>query len=341
MRKVGIAILGLGTVGEAFFRIIKGDMFQSDEEDAIGFEVRAVFVRDVNKKRNVDLSGITITENYQEIINDPDIHVCIECMGGAGTEQTAEIVEAAIKKGKHIVMSSKKCLAQNMNEIIDLANDYHVQLRFEAAASGAIPICQTIMNMSDRNEINKMYGIVNATTNYVLSLMEENRTGMAKALDIAGEKGITENDASEDIDGWDAAYKMKILARLGMQADIDCMEIHPVSVNSARTKGADNNTVTKQIFYLEKADHQIRYYVGSVELERNSILYHVTGTYNIILVDSACSGLRAYYVKGAGGLETASVMYEDLLDLYRRDYRIRRPDTVVCKEIEASDIDLK
>ena len=248
------------------------------------------------------------------------IHVCIECMGGAGADKTVEMIEAAIKKGKHIVMSSKKVLALNMSRIIDLANYYNIQLRFEATVGGAIPICRTIMSMSNKNEINKMYGIINATTNFVLTLMEKYSIDMAEALDMAKKKGFTENDSSEDIDGWDAAYKMKILAGIGMKADINCKELEPVSMMPFHHVTSDQKVKIKQIFYVERDGNEIKYYIGPVELESSSMMYHVRDNYNIIFVESRNSGIRAYYGKGAGGKETASVIYEDLLDIFKQCY---------------------
>ncbi|NLL77472.1 MAG: homoserine dehydrogenase [Clostridiales bacterium] len=338
IKKIGVGLLGLGTVGEEVFKLIKGNHLFSNEKLEIEFEIYAIYVKDINKKRNVDVSGIHITSNYEEVVNNPDIHVCIECMGGAGADKTVEIIDAAIRKGKHIIMSSKKCLAYNMNHIIDMANYYNVQLRFEATVGGAIPICRTLMSMSSENKINRMYGVINATTNYVLSLMEKYNIDFDEALNIAKEKGITENDSSEDIDGWDAAYKMKILAGIGMKADINLDEISPVSVSSLVNLKNDNIRI-KQIFYVEKSsDNKIMFYVGPAELEKNNVMYNVRENYNIVFVDSSYSGIRAYYGKGAGGKETASAMYEDLLDIYKQCYWFELTDVTTCEKIDINEI---
>lgn len=340
MKKVGIAFLGFGTVGEEVFRLLEKSHYVGEDNIDIQFEVRAIFVRDVLKKRNVDVSGIYITSNYLDIINNPDIHICIECMGGVAANKTVEIIEAAIRKGKHIIMSSKKCFAQNMSHIIGLANYYNVQLRFEATVGGAIPICHSLMSMSSKNEINRMYGVINATTNYVLSLMEQYHMDIDKALEIAKNKGFTENDSSEDIDGWDAAYKMKILAGVGMKVELNCDEIDPVTMNLFEHRDSDRITSVRQIFYLEKKENRIAYYVGPVELEKDNIMYNVRDNYNIIFVDSKGSGVRAYYGKGAGGKETASIMYEDLLDIFKHCYWLNLSKTAVCEKISAKEINI-
>ena len=340
MKKVGIAFLGLGTVGEEVFKLLKENRYLGDDKLDIEFEIRAIFVRDINKKRNVNVSGISITSDYLDVINNPDIHICIECMGGAGADKTVEIIEAAIKKGKHIVMSSKKSFAHNMSHIIDLAYYYNVQLRFEATVGGAIPICHTLMSMANKNEISKMYGVINATTNYVLSLMEKYDIDMDEALDIAKKKGITENDSSEDIDGWDAAYKMKILVGIGMKVDINCNEIYPVSMNTYVNEDIVRNTIVRQIFYVERNDNKISYYIGPVELESTNMMYNVMDNYNIVFVDSRSSGIRAYYGKGAGGKETASVIYEDLLDIFKHNYWFELSETTICEKLNVNEINL-
>lgn len=338
IRKVGIGFLGLGTVGEQVLALIKEKQLV-EEELNIEFEIHSIFVRDTNKKRNVDVTGIYMTSNYEEVINNPNIQVCFECMGGAGADSTVEIVTAAMKKGKHVIMSSKKCLAQNMNQILEAANYYNVQLRFEATVGGAIPICRTIMNMSKKNKITRMFGIVNATTNYVISLMEQSDIDFNKALEIAREKGITENDSSEDIDGWDAAYKMKILTRIGMNLDVDCKEIFPESSNTIERCKISDDASVRQIFCIERQEeNRVLYYIGPAELDKNSIMGSVRENYNVIFVDSSCSGLRAYYGKGAGGKETASVMYEDLLDIYKQCYWYEAANEAVCNKINSKEV---
>jgi homoserine dehydrogenase len=337
---IGIGFLGLGTVGSQVLNLIKENQLLIEETYHIKFVVHSILVRDIDKKRDVDVSGIYMTSDYEEVIQNPNIQVCFECMGGAGNHKTYEMIKAAINNGKHVIMSSKKCLALYMNQIIEASNSNKVQLRFEATVGGAIPICRTLMSMSKNNGIKKMYGIVNATTNYIVSLMERTQMNFDKALELAKEKGFAENDPSEDIDGWDALYKMSILSRVGMNIDIACDKLTPVSIRStvdkrkALRKITTNNKV-RQIFYIERLENNnISYYIGPVELEMNSMLSSVKENYNMIFVESRNSGLRAFYGKGAGGIETASVMYEDLLDIFKNSFRFEAAKKVKCKNIE-------
>lgn len=334
-KRIGIGFLGLGTVGSQLLALIQENRIIAEEKQDIVFEVHSIFVRDLNKKRDADVSGINLTTSYEEVINNPNIKICIDCMGGSGADITYEIISTAIKKGKHVIMSSKKCFALYMNSIIEAANYNNVQLRFEATVGGAIPVCRTLMNMAGNDKINKMYGIVNATTNYVLSSMEKSDIDFESALAIAQEKGLAENDSSEDITGWDAAYKMSILARVGMHLDIDCEKLTPVSTTMMDDYRVSKNTRIRQVFYLERQeDNSISYYIGPIKLQKNSILGNVKENFNIIFVDSNSSGLRAYYGRGAGGVETASAMYEDLFDIVKRCYWFERADKVECRNIE-------
>lgn len=335
---IGIGFLGLGTVGSKVLGFIQENQMVAGEKVDIKFEVHSIYVRDLIKKRDVDVSGINMTSHYEEVISNPNIQICIECMGGAGTDKTYEIISAAMKNGKHVIMSSKKCLALYMNQIIEAANYYNIQLRFEATVGGAIPICRTLMNMSRNDQINKMYGIVNATTNYVLSSMEQSNTEFEQALRIAKEKGLAENDSSEDITGWDATYKMSILARVGMHLDIGCEKLTPVSTNIMAGRKVSKDTSIRQAFYLERhEDNKVSYYVGPVEVQKNSILGNVKDNFNIIFTDSSSSGLRAYYGRGAGGEETAAAMYEDLLDIVKRCYWFEPAKKVECRKIEINE----
>jgi hypothetical protein len=147
-----------------------------------------------------------------------------------------------------------------------------------------------------------------------------------------------ENDSSEDIDGWDATYKMSILARLGMHLNIDCEKLTPVSINIVDHSKVSKDTSIRQVFYLERqGDNSISYYIGPVEIQTNSILGNVKDNFNIIFVDSSSSGLRAYYGRGAGGVETASAMYEDLLDIVKRCYWFEPAKKVECRRIEINE----
>lgn len=323
IKKVGIAILGLGTVGTHVLKILLENENYFEKEFHIQISVHFVYVHDVHKKRNVSLEGITVTDHAEEIINSPQVNVCIECMGGSGTETAFDIIMRLIEKKKHVIMSSKKCLALHKNEIIEYVNRYNVQLRYDATVGGSIPICKVFQNLSGYDSIKKIYGIANATTNYILTLM--NRTGMdySRALEMAQKAGYAENNVSEDVDGWDALYKMCILLRFGAGIDVSADKIMPESLEAIPDMESEEpDCKIKQIFYAEQlADNRIRYYIGPAAVKKDTVLGGVEGQNNIIFVEHNYGGRRAYYGRGAGGKETAAIMVEDLLDAVYHDVR--------------------
>lgn len=334
IKEIGIAFLGLGTVGSHVLKIIqeKEDFFK--EEFNICFRVHYVYVRDVHKKRNVPLENIIVTNDIEEIINSPQVDICIECMGGSGTEKTYDFILRLIQKGKHIVMSSKKCLALYKNEIVDMVDTHNVQLRYDATVGGSIPICKVLQNMSGFDPINKIWGIANATTNYILTLVCNEGLSYNEALIKAREEGYAENDVSDDLSGCDALYKMCILLRFGARIDVNPQQMIANSLEPLTNISSDKPKENiKQIFCAEKTvDNKLRYYVGPTIVSRNTLLGDVKGENNIIFVEHEYGGTRAYYGAGAGGKETAAIMVEDLIDIIINNVRPKTANQ--CLQLE-------
>lgn len=339
---IGIGFLGLGIVGSQVLSYIKENKDYVEEVYGMEFLTKSVYVRDITKKRDVDTSDIYLTTDVTRIVENPNVQVCIECMGGAGMEETYDAVMGAIHNGKHIVMSSKKCLAVYGTKIIEAANQYNVQLRFEASVGGCIPICRSLMQMSKGDEVTKIYGIVNATSTYILSAMESKKITFDEALQQAKEKGFAENNSSEDILGFDTLNKMRILLRLGMKVDVDCNDVNPVSIENINDESTNREEpIIRQVFYAEKTmQDNINCFVGPQILKSDSMLKNVSENYNMIFVESKHSGLRAYYGKGAGGRETASVMFDDLIDVVQSNYRFEEIKPIGCNCLSGDTFEL-
>lgn len=340
MKEIGIALIGLGTVGSHVLKIICENEKYFQEEYNIHFRVHYVYVRDVHKKRNVSLEHITVTDDIEKIMNCTQVDICIECMGGSGTETTYDIIMRLLQKKKHIIMSSKKCLALYKNEIIDMVNKHNVQLRYDATVGGSIPICKVFQSLSGYDQVNKIYGIANATTNYILTLMCNEHLSYQDALDRAQKAGYAENDVSEDLDGWDALYKMCILLRFGVGIDVNPQQMIPYGLESlTNIFDEKSKEKVKQIFYAERtADNKIRYYVGPVIASKNSVIGDVEGKNNIIFVEHKYGGTRAYYGAGAGGEVTAAIMVEDLIDIIFHDVRLKAAKK--CVQLEQIQLNL-
>jgi homoserine dehydrogenase len=376
VKVIGIGFLGLGVIGSGLLSMLQEQEQYLQEKYRVRFEVKAILVRDINKKRNVNIQKLLLTTDAKEIVENPEIQICLECMGGEGVDKTRDLILAAIENKKHVVMSSKKCLALYVDEIIAAATRNSVQLRVEATVGGAIPICRALMQMSGGDEITKIYGIVNGTSNYILSEIENANRSYQEALCEAKRMGYTENDPSEDVDGWDAAYKMRILLRLGMNLNVDASKLQPETIRDIDIRFHDkrdggNNTdninignndskdnkdkkdridkrnkkgkesCTKQLIYAKKTScNEIEYFIGCVEVERENLLSMVKDNYNMILLEGKHSGTRAFYGRGAGDEATASVMFDDLMDTVFGNYQFKPAVTAAMKSIPHDQVEL-
>ena len=321
-KKIRIGILGLGTVGSKVVDLIQVNKERAKSEYGIELEITCIMVRDRDKKRNVDTKGIRITENIDDVVKNPDIDICIECMGGAGTEKTKNAVIMALRNRKHVIMSSKKCLALYGNEISRAAKENNRQLRIEASVGGGIPICSTIVHMSQGERIKKIFGIVNATSNYILTSMYKYDKTYEEALTQAKKNGLAENNPGEDVDGFDAVYKLCILVRLCMKLDVNIQDIQPASIKKLSVNdmkaAKEEGKIIKPIFYANLNEkEELECFVGPYAVSKENPLAFVNDNNNMIFVEGKYSGLRAFYGQGAGASPTASVIYDDLIDIIK------------------------
>lgn len=317
---IRIGFLGLGVVGARLLTILQENRQMLLKEYDVEIIPEAILVRDTKKARAADITGLRLTTDENELIDNEQISILVECMGGAGAERTRDILLRALEKGKYVILSSKKCLAANLAELTEAAKRNGCQLRYDATVGGGIPICSTLRSMAKGEEITGIYGILNSTTNYILSSVSDKGIPYAQAVEDAKRKGYTENDPSEDVDGWDAAYKLVILMNLGMKLSCTMEKIKPEPMKEVKPERNDlqerDNAVLKQIACARKnQDSSVSYYVGPCLVEADQLLARVSGNNNMIFVESRESGIRAFYGQGSGAGPTASIMFDDLLDV--------------------------
>src|SRR5262245_9967441 len=213
--KTTLGIFGLGTVGTGVVTLLGANS---------QFDIRAVAVRDRNKPRDIDLSQFEITSDPFKLADDPKIEILVEVAGGV--DPAYEVVKRAITNGKHIVTANKELIAKHGPEIFDLANRHNVTIFFEAAVGGGIPLISTLQRGLQANRISRVAGIVNGTTNYILTKMEREQKSFADALAEAQEAGYAEADPTDDVEGRDVAYKIAILSSLAFQAPIEVEKVY-------------------------------------------------------------------------------------------------------------------
>lgn len=317
---VKLGFLGLGVVGSKVYELVQEyhDKFEQDYD--VDLQVVAIYVRNAKKKRKVMVNPELLTENPYEVVGSPEISLCVECMGGAGTEMTRDLVLAALKNQKDVILSSKKSLALYGEEIEKAAIDNNRKIRYEATVGGGIPIIRTLKEIAKGETIQKVYGILNATSNYILSAMTQKQISYETALKEAKEAGYAENNPSEDVEGKDAAYKLELLVKeaMGVRIDIKNMNLKTIeNVSSIMFSMADSKgEVIKQVAYAKRAeDGTILCSVEPKLVPKDNLMAVVGGNNNVIFVEGSTSGIRAFYGQGAGAFATASVMIDDLVDI--------------------------
>lgn len=316
MNKVKIGIIGLGNVGSSVIRVLKKNSALIQERSGVKIEIaRAADIR--NRK---DVAGKAYTKSALQVINDPEITIIVECIGGVNPAR--KYLLAAIKRGKHIVTSNKEVIAKHGEEIINAAKREGVFVLFEGAVCGGIPIIGPIKENLAANNIHEICGIVNGTTNYILSRMTREGISFDAALKEAQEKGFAEADPSMDIDGSDAAYKAAILAQVASGAFIDPSRVYKEGISRV---SMDDIEYAKEIGYVIKLLVVIKIVKGELEvrvhptlIEEIHPLAKVSDNFNAVFVRTDAMGEAMFYGRGAGGLPTASSVLSDVIEIAKK-----------------------
>src|SRR3989339_892482 len=309
MKKVYIGIIGFGNIGSAVAEFIKKNHQVIIANAGIDLEVKKVC-----DTRKLHLP-YPLTGNYLDIINDPEISVVVEAIGGENPAK--KIILAALNKKKHLVTPNKEVIAKNMKEFLSVAAKNKVQLLFEASVGGGIPIIQPIKESLAGNKISQIYGIVNGTTNYILSKMSSEGMEFASALKEAQDKGYAEPNPKADIEGYDAAYKAAILAMVAFQGEVDWRAVYREGITQITQEdiqyAKDIGYVIKLLAIAQKVDGKIDIRIHPALLPADHALAAVADNYNAIYVKGTPMGPLMFYGQGAGGGPTASAIISDIV----------------------------
>ncbi|MCM3632432.1 MULTISPECIES: homoserine dehydrogenase [Paenibacillus] len=315
MKPVKVGLLGLGTVGTGVVRILENHQEDLNKQVGSAIEIVKVLVSNVNKPRSIAIDQSKLTEDAYDVIRHPEIDVIIEVMGG--TDATKDYIVEALNQGKHVVTANKDLMALYGAELLELAQRNGCDIYYEASVAGGIPIIRTLVDGFSSDRITKIMGIVNGTTNYILTKMTQEGASYADVLKEAQELGYAEADPTSDVEGLDAARKMTILARLGFHTNV---ELKDVSVEGI-------STVTKEdIQYAKRLGYQLKL-LGIAECDENQVsvsvqptmvsnahpIASVNGVFNAVLVTGEAVGETMFYGAGAGELPTATSVVADLV----------------------------
>ena len=314
MKPIKVGLLGLGTVGTGVVRIVEGH--QEDLSSQVGspIVIEKVLVNDIHKERSISIPEHKLTEHAEDIINNPDIDIVIEVMGGL--EPTKQYIMDALERGKHVVTANKDLMALHGREIMAKAKANHCDVLYEASVAGGIPIIRTLMESFSSDRIKKIMGIVNGTTNFILTKMSKEGAGYEEVLREAQQLGYAEADPTSDVEGLDAARKMAILATLGFHADVALEDVEVRGISQIKK---EDIMFAKRLGYemkllgiAERQDDQISVVVQPTMVSNAHPLASVNGVFNAVYVYGEAVGETMFYGPGAGEMPTATSVVADL-----------------------------
>lgn len=319
MKPVKVGLLGLGTVGTGVVRIVEGHQEDLQRQTGAPIEVAKILVKNLDKARNIYVDNEKLTTDARSIIEDPEIDVVVEVMGGI--EPTKTYIMDALKNGKHIVTANKDLMALHGADILALAQEKGCDVFYEASVAGGIPIIRTLVEGFASERITKIMGIVNGTTNYILTKMSKEGASYVDVLKEAQALGYAESDPTSDVEGLDAARKMTILSTLGFSVNV---ALDDVSVKGISQITKEEITYARKIGYeikllgiAERHDEHISVSVQPTMVKMSHPLASVNGVFNAVYVHGEAVGETMFYGPGAGELPTATSVVADLVAVSR------------------------
>lgn len=324
-RVVGVAVLGCGNVGSALASLLVSDAEGIQARSGVALTLVGVAVADLAKDRP-GVPASLLTDDAMALVKDPAVEVVVELIGGI--EPARSLIESALAAGKPVVTANKELLAATGTELSTKAAEAGVDLFFEAAVAGAIPIIRPLRESLAAEEVQRVMGIVNGTTNFILTRMSEGGLAYAEAVTEAQDLGYAERDPSADVDGHDAAAKAAILASLAFRSDIRADDVPRQGIS---TVSAVDIAFASKLGYVVKllavaerigiasepgsqAAAEVSVRVHPAMLPRTHPLAAVRGAFNAVFVEGASAGELMLYGRGAGGVPTASAVLGDLVD---------------------------
>lgn len=319
MQSVKIGVLGLGTVGSGTVDVLKRNIEDITRRAGRDIEITRAAVRDLASVTNCNTDGIAITDKAIDVVNDPDIQIIVELIGGTGIAH--ELVLKAIENGKHVVTANKALIAMHGNELFEQAQKKGVTIAFEAAVAGGIPIIKAMREGLAANRIEWLAGIINGTGNFILTEMRDKSRDFADVLTEAQALGYAEADPTFDVEGIDAAHKLTIMASIAFGI--------PLQFDKAYTEGI-SKIAQEDVKYATELGYRIKHLgiaketpegvelrVHPTLIPHRRLIANVDGVMNAVLVKGDAVGPTLYYGAGAGAEATASAVIADIVDIVR------------------------
>jgi homoserine dehydrogenase len=323
MEKVKIAILGFGNVGTGVWKILQENKKEIMKRSNYEIEVAKVLVKNINKKRDITISKEILTDNIHDIIDDESIKIVVELIGGK--DEAKDYMIRAMKAKKHVVTANKLVIANWGKELFKIAEEEKVLFYYEASVAGGIPIIREINESLTANRIEQIIGIVNGTTNYILSKMTIDEISFDEALTEAQGKGYAEADPTSDVDGYDAVYKLAIMSSLafGTKVDQTCIyregikNISSIDIANAKKFGY----TIKLLAIAKEEENKLELRVHPTLVPSSHPMANVNHSFNAIMIKGNAVGELMLYGRGAGDLPTGSAVVGDIISILRNNVK--------------------
>lgn len=313
-----VALLGMGTVGGGVYQIIERQKAEMPFKIGAPLEVAKVLVR--NKAKYADaVPAEKLTDRWQDIIEDESIDIVVEVMGGIEPART--YISEALAHGKHVVTANKDLMATHGHELLDLAREHHCDLLFEAAVAGGIPIIRPLKQCLAGNNITEVMGIINGTTNFILTKMKEDGMDFAEALQLATDLGYAEADPTADIEGYDAGRKLAIMASIAFHTPVTFQNVYTEGISGITAKdmryAQELGCTIKLLGMAKDVGDGIEVKVHPTLIPETHPLASVNDAFNAVFVHGDAVDDAMFYGRGAGALPTGSAVVGDIMDVAR------------------------
>lgn len=327
MKNVKIALLGLGTVGCGVWNILHENGEEISKRSGYKVEIAKVLVRNANKARGANIPNEIVTTNFEDILNDDSIKIVVEVMGGI--EPAREYMLKAMSKKKHIVTANKMLIATCGDEVFKKADEEGVMFNYEASVAGGIPIIQAVNESLTANKIQEIYGIINGTTNFILSKMELEGSNFDDVLKEAQEMGYAEADPTSDIEAFDSQYKLAILSALSFGSKIDVDKVYREGITKITDEDIEHAKNFKQVIKLlaiaKEVDGRLELRVHPTMIPETHPLANVYDSFNAVFIKGNAVGDLMFYGRGAGELPTGSAVVSDVISILRSNIEAKNP----------------
>ncbi len=316
-QSIGIGLMGLGVIGGQVARVLtdKAEILAEQVGCPLVLRKVKVLAQDLAKPQAMEMGPQLFTTDADEFFAEPEIDIVVEAIGGESP--ALEYLKRALSGGKHVVTANKEVIAKHGAELLALAQQHKVGLRYEASVGGGIPLIAPFQHDLVANKISGIYAIINGTTNYILTRMARDGVDFSSALSRAQELGYAEANPRDDVEGIDAAYKLAILASLAFQNQVRPEDIHCEGISRLSSRdfqyARELGFAIKLLAIAKQDDKSIEVRVHPVFIPEDSLLAKVDGVYNAILVEGDLVGKVLFHGQGAGALPTSSAVIADIV----------------------------